>query len=39
MRTYRGNELKLEQIIKQRAREIAEYYKHNTPYKPYIAKW
>lgn len=36
---YRRCELKLEQIIKQQAREIAEYYKNNTPYKPYIAKW
>lgn len=36
---YRSCELKLEQIIKQQAREIAEYYKNNTPYKPYIAKW
>ncbi len=36
---YRGKELKLEQIIKQQAREIAGYYNDNTPYKPYIAKW
>jgi CRISPR-associated endonuclease Cas1 len=36
---YKGEELKLEQIISAQAREVAEYYDKESVFKPYVAKW
>lgn len=36
---YRGEEIKLEQIIKKQTKEIACFIENNSHYKPYIAKW
>jgi group II intron reverse transcriptase/maturase/CRISPR-associated endonuclease Cas1 len=36
---YRGEEMKFEEIIRKQAREIAQYIRDGTTYRPYIAKW
>lgn len=36
---YRGEEITMERIIRQQAREIADWIDLDEHYKPYIAKW